>query len=135
MYLYFFFSSRRRHTRCALGTGVQTCALPICPFRVTLDMLGADRHQLRTPARAVIGDAEQRRVTQAQQVAATGLQQMRQTDAAGGAVEIGDVALDPDRPGLAMAPAARPAPPLPLQPAQPRAGTPIGPGLPVGPPP
>src|SRR3546814_13308577 len=24
-----FFSSRRRHTRCALGTGVQTCALPI----------------------------------------------------------------------------------------------------------
>src|SRR3546814_10045777 len=27
---YFFFSSRRRHTRCALVTGVQTCALPIC---------------------------------------------------------------------------------------------------------
>src|SRR3546814_12958772 len=25
----FFFSSRRRHTRCALVTGVQTCALPI----------------------------------------------------------------------------------------------------------
>src|SRR3546814_7202748 len=30
MLLYlFFFSSRRRHTRCALVTGVQTCALPI----------------------------------------------------------------------------------------------------------
>src|SRR3546814_7704765 len=31
MYLsaFFFFSSRRRHTRCALVTGVQTCALPI----------------------------------------------------------------------------------------------------------
>src|SRR3546814_10917771 len=33
--LCFFFSSRRRHTRCALVTGVQTCALPIlkprCP--------------------------------------------------------------------------------------------------------
>src|SRR3546814_3225353 len=29
----FFFSSRRRHTRCALVTGVQTCALPIsAPF-------------------------------------------------------------------------------------------------------
>src|SRR3546814_9871424 len=36
----FFFSSRRRHTRCALVTGVQTCALPIsasdplamCPY-------------------------------------------------------------------------------------------------------
>src|SRR3546814_9856069 len=25
----FIFSSRRRHTRCALVTGVQTCALPI----------------------------------------------------------------------------------------------------------
>src|SRR3546814_1973803 len=29
----FFFSSRRRHTRCALVTGVQTCALPICYVR------------------------------------------------------------------------------------------------------
>src|SRR3546814_1365457 len=28
-FCYFFFSSRRRHTRCALVTGVQTCALPI----------------------------------------------------------------------------------------------------------
>src|SRR3546814_3713160 len=27
--LFFVFSSRRRHTRCALVTGVQTCALPI----------------------------------------------------------------------------------------------------------
>src|SRR3546814_3144195 len=27
--MYFFFSIRRRHTRCALWTGVQTCALPI----------------------------------------------------------------------------------------------------------
>src|SRR3546814_8865086 len=29
MFVLFFFSSRRRHTRCALVTGVQTCALPI----------------------------------------------------------------------------------------------------------
>src|SRR3546814_16729063 len=29
VYVVFFFSSRRRHTRCALVTGVQTCALPI----------------------------------------------------------------------------------------------------------
>src|SRR3546814_7397197 len=29
----FFFSSRRRHTRCALVTGVQTCALPIFLMR------------------------------------------------------------------------------------------------------
>src|SRR3546814_5208836 len=31
----FFFSSRRRHTRCALVTGVQTCALPILAALVT----------------------------------------------------------------------------------------------------
>src|SRR3546814_204664 len=29
VFVFFFFSSRRRHTRCALVTGVQTCALPI----------------------------------------------------------------------------------------------------------
>src|SRR3546814_7727456 len=29
VFLIFFVSSRRRHTRCALVTGVQTCALPI----------------------------------------------------------------------------------------------------------
>src|SRR3546814_2333163 len=32
--MWFFFSSRRRHTRCALVTGVQTCALPIFLFGV-----------------------------------------------------------------------------------------------------
>src|SRR3546814_13244587 len=34
--IFFFFSSRRRHTRCALVTGVQTCALPISPQRSLL---------------------------------------------------------------------------------------------------
>src|SRR3546814_3163210 len=33
----FFFSSRRRHTRCALVTGVQTCALPISQERLAAD--------------------------------------------------------------------------------------------------
>src|SRR3546814_9995827 len=32
----FFFSSRRRHTSCALVTGVQTCALPISVFAYDL---------------------------------------------------------------------------------------------------
>src|SRR3546814_4765441 len=32
----FFFSSRRRHTMCALVTGVQTCALPISFFKEIL---------------------------------------------------------------------------------------------------
>src|SRR3546814_4775974 len=30
----FVFPSRRRHTRCALVTGVQTCALPICQVMI-----------------------------------------------------------------------------------------------------
>src|SRR3546814_12239251 len=39
-FVFFFFSSRRRHTRCALVTGVQTCALPISitPFDDTILM-------------------------------------------------------------------------------------------------
>src|SRR3546814_2785913 len=32
-----FFSSRRRHTRCALVTGVQTCALPISLLEAIID--------------------------------------------------------------------------------------------------
>src|SRR3546814_1908240 len=37
-YVYlFFFSIRRRHTRCALVTGVQTCALPIYVLGDPLD--------------------------------------------------------------------------------------------------
>src|SRR3546814_1125919 len=38
----FFFSSRRRHTRCALVTGVQTCALPI-------SWVVAERHAIIAP--------------------------------------------------------------------------------------
>src|SRR3546814_3805008 len=34
--MYFFFSSRRRHTRCALVTGVQTCALPISALAIKM---------------------------------------------------------------------------------------------------
>src|SRR3546814_17554814 len=37
--LVFFFSSRRRHTRCALVTGVQTCALPISNIQKTVARL------------------------------------------------------------------------------------------------
>src|SRR3546814_7733770 len=46
----FFFSSRRRHTRCALVTGVQTCALPIWPGERRLGIddpaLLADRREV-----------------------------------------------------------------------------------------
>src|SRR3546814_2923372 len=37
----FFFSSRRRHTRCALVTGVQTCALPISAMEKKLLAIAA----------------------------------------------------------------------------------------------
>src|SRR3546814_2644177 len=47
-YLCFFFSSRRRHTRCALVTGVQTCALPISRLE---NMIGLAGYNL--PAKAV----------------------------------------------------------------------------------
>src|SRR3546814_11299934 len=40
----FFFSSRRRHTRCALVTGVQTCALPI--WAMTKSQLQAETDPL-----------------------------------------------------------------------------------------
>src|SRR3546814_84337 len=51
----FFFSSRRRHTRCALVTGVQTCALPISSVfeeftvleNTVLSALGAREHAFR----------------------------------------------------------------------------------------
>src|SRR3546814_969983 len=39
-----FFSSRRRHTRCALVTGVQTCALPILRAKYTLFSEGCRGH-------------------------------------------------------------------------------------------
>src|SRR3546814_12784911 len=53
MLFIFFFSSRRRHTRCALVTGVQTCALPICParHRVGAEILAVLRLRPRRPAR------------------------------------------------------------------------------------
>src|SRR3546814_7937463 len=43
----FFFSSRRRHTRCALVTGVQTCALPILTnfFKEVLGPMQGPRHR------------------------------------------------------------------------------------------
>src|SRR3546814_5025678 len=38
--IFIYFSSRRRHTRCALVTGVQTCALPISNTGTTLRLKG-----------------------------------------------------------------------------------------------
>src|SRR3546814_1602380 len=70
-YIFFFFSSRRRHTRCALVTGVQTCALPISeggrsPWPILRD--GADappQDEVNHPVRLLIltrGEAPSRRM-------------------------------------------------------------------------
>src|SRR3546814_18855105 len=54
----FFCSSRRRHTRCALVTGVQTCALPIfsVDHAVTIEPFLADQIEvLKGPATLLYG--------------------------------------------------------------------------------
>src|SRR3546814_2942240 len=51
----FFLSSRRRHTRCALVTGVQTCALPI--YLLALDGRGLDPSLNHDGRRSVPVDA------------------------------------------------------------------------------
>src|SRR3546814_12743108 len=61
-YFLFFFSSRRRHTRCALVTGVQTCALPISSLRHIIelqpDIIKIDRALIAD----IDGRSEERRV-------------------------------------------------------------------------
>src|SRR3546814_1305668 len=55
----FVFSSRRRHTRCALVTGVQTCALPIyaIPAGLSIGLIALHSivdYPLRTPTGIVL---------------------------------------------------------------------------------
>src|SRR3546814_4987263 len=62
----FFISSRRRHTRCALVTGVQTCALPISNapgYRSARDDRGAtNNNDGQPPQHDRINRSEERRV-------------------------------------------------------------------------
>src|SRR3546814_1638183 len=51
-----FFSSRSRHTRCALVTGVQTCALPICPNSFASGFIEAASVPTRPMAESEIAD-------------------------------------------------------------------------------
>src|SRR3546814_8110897 len=50
----FFFSSRIRHTRCALVTGVQTCALPICLWALAPGTFSGGEQQRINIARSFI---------------------------------------------------------------------------------
>src|SRR3546814_13780774 len=49
---YLFSSSRRRHTSCALVTGVQTCALPSSSVSTTAKRSNASAFLMSTPVRA-----------------------------------------------------------------------------------
>src|SRR3546814_3657160 len=59
----FFFSSRRRHTRCALVTGVQTCALPIFDFK-------ADKLDYDSEAETVVASGNVRMMSEGNRVRA-----------------------------------------------------------------
>src|SRR3546814_19428086 len=59
LFLLFFFSSRRRHTICALVNGVQTCALPISAAPKGKNML-FDRVK---PLDAILATAEKKSLT------------------------------------------------------------------------
>src|SRR3546814_13093570 len=58
VFLNFFFSSRRRHTRCALVTGVQTCALPI----LVLEARGLDVTPATVDRFRAVGDEASARI-------------------------------------------------------------------------
>src|SRR3546814_10762672 len=63
MLSYVVFSSRRRHTRCALVTGVQTCALPICMALTQL------RSRIRSGASRQPTETDLRQAREAMQIA------------------------------------------------------------------
>src|SRR3546814_8252945 len=53
LFIFFFFSNGIRHTSCALVTGVQTCALPICRMSGTgLEKMSHDVTRCHFPAPA-----------------------------------------------------------------------------------
>src|SRR3546814_10913457 len=54
----FFFSSRRRHTRCALVTGVQTCALPISEPEFASSRILQHSTRAACPPSSTYGDAD-----------------------------------------------------------------------------
>src|SRR3546814_4301716 len=63
--VFFFFSSRRLHTRFALVTGVQTCALPICRSELTDAEICKALAQMSVRPRPEIGAASATAATKA----------------------------------------------------------------------
>src|SRR3546814_9857168 len=69
----FFFSSRRRHTSCAVVTGVQTCALPIYERNYHFEGYLTERDDLLLTERGEIADATRK---QFQRAIANGIQEV-----------------------------------------------------------
>src|SRR3546814_5706946 len=65
---FFFFSSRRRHTRCALVTGVQTCALPISRLEIARALYEHGDRATARPIAALKPDEHLARIAAAEQV-------------------------------------------------------------------
>src|SRR3546814_4204792 len=101
---HFFFSSRRRQTRCALVTGVQTCALPICVRALTRLASGASLAVLAV-APAWAQDAAGESVASEDEIVVTGFRasldkardQKRDSIAAVGGIVAEDRAKFPDQ--------------------------------------
>src|SRR3546814_14650179 len=71
--MFFFFSSRRRHTRCALVTGVQTCALPIFKGNTRIDTRICKARIVSTCA--AIGEASARPASKTKPIAPAAISQ------------------------------------------------------------
>src|SRR3546814_5284642 len=61
-FICFFFSSRRRHTRCALVTGVQTCALPISDLRPWVSAPPSSSAEITSPVAAFTSGGPARKI-------------------------------------------------------------------------
>src|SRR3546814_11048971 len=90
----FFFSSRRRHTRCALVTGVQTCALPICLLALPIASDGALEIAKRSRGTPRIAGRLLRRVRDFATVAGHAIVDAKAADAALNRLEVDAIGLD-----------------------------------------
>src|SRR3546814_4745516 len=85
----FFFSSRRRHTRCALVTGVQTCALPIYQVTLEAQLASLKDTTAKTVAEYQAGVEAERKAREERERKAREEADRRAREAAAAAAEIG----------------------------------------------
>src|SRR3546814_4211779 len=95
-YLLVFCSSRRRHTRCALVTGVQTCALPICEdVHRVFDLAAADQrgNEVQLLCRAADLRADRERLVIRNAAGEIGRSSCRERGCQYGSISVVDVSL------------------------------------------